>query len=114
MMDLEKNVLSAKNAHPAKRVSLPISLPGLLVLGQKRELIACNSEAVNIVLYPNKAGKPRDLRALVASKLPLDDFFKAGEMKTVEFMSVRLRYRCSAHPLEVRGNNTMTTAFLLH
>lgn len=114
MMDFEKNGPSTKNAQPTKRVSLPISLPGLLVLGQKRELIACNSEAVNILLYPNKAGKPRDLRALVASKLPLDDFLKAGEMKTVEFISGRRRYRCSAHPLEIRGNHTLTTAFLLH
>jgi len=114
MTDPEKNAPSAKNAQPARRASQPISLPGLLLLGQKRELIACNSEAVRILLYPNTPGKPKDLRALIATKIPIDQFSRAGEMKPVEFMSGRRRYRCTAHPMDMHGNNRVTTAFLLH
>lgn len=114
MTDLENNATSPRNGQPVRRVSHPISLPGLLLLGQKRELIACNSEAVKILLYPNKPGKPRDLRALIAAKLPIDQFTTGDEMKTVDFISGRRRYRCTAHPLEIHGNNPATTAFLLH
>src|SRR3954454_16730789 len=112
MTDIENTAVPAKEK-AAKR-PLPISLPGLLLLGPKQELIACNSEAVNILIYPNKPGKPRDLRELVASKIPIDRFMAAGELKTIEFISGRRRYQCSAHRLEIHGHNPVTTTFLLY
>jgi|SRR4051812_42558831 DNA-binding CsgD family transcriptional regulator len=114
MTDVQKKSAAAPNSQPTKRQALPISLPGLLLLGPKRDLIACNSEAVNILIYPNKPGKTSDLRALVAAKIPLDKFTTVGGMQTVEFTSGKRRYRCTSHTLEIHGHNPVTTAFLLH
>jgi DNA-binding CsgD family transcriptional regulator len=115
MTEVERKSASAPSVHQIKRQTAPISLPGLLLLGPKRELIACNAEAVNILIFPSKPGKPRDLRALVASKFPINLFTaSADEPKTIAFMSGKRRYRCTAHPLEVRGHHPVTTAFLLH
>ena len=112
-MEYRNNPTFAKNTQPAKRVSLPLSLPGLLLLGPKREVIACNDEAVNIFTYPKQPGKPKDLRALVASKLALNEFSMPTSTKPIEFLSGRRRYRCTVHQLEVHGKSQATTVFLL-
>jgi DNA-binding CsgD family transcriptional regulator len=114
MTELENKTTSTPNDKGIKRQTMPISLPGLLLLGPKQELIACNAEAVNILMYPNKPGKPRDLRELVASKIPIDQFMAASELKTIDFISGRRRYQCTAHRLEIHGHNPVTTTFLLH
>lgn len=114
MTEGKKKAALAAIDKAGKRQPTPISLPGLLLVGPRRELIACNSEAVNILVYPNKPDKPQDLRLLVAAKIPIDQFSKGSQLKTVEFMSGRRRYRCTAHPLEIHGKSPVTTAFLLH
>ncbi len=114
MTEVEKKSASASKAQVPKRQAVPISLPGLLLLGPKQELIACNSEAVSILVYPNKTGKQRDLRALLAAKIPIDQFASTEGTKAVEFISGRRRYRCTAHPLQIHAHNPVTTAFLLH
>ncbi len=114
MTDDRNNPTLAKNPQPAKRMSVPLSLPGLLLIGPKREVIACNEEAVNILTYPKQPGKPKDLRALIASKIALNEFATPGEAKTVEFLSGRRRYRCTVHQLEIHGRSPVTTAFLLN
>ena len=97
------------------RQNPPISIPGLLLLGPNHELIACNSEAVRILKFPNKPGKPRDLGAAMADKLSVDQLsVPAAERRSAEFLSGKRRYICSAHPMEMRGQNAGTTAFLLH
>jgi DNA-binding CsgD family transcriptional regulator len=113
MIEYRNNPTLAKNTQPAKRMSLPLSLPGLLLLGPKGEVIACNEEAVNIFSYPKGPGKPKDLRALVASKIALNDLSKPGGTKPIEFLSGRRRYRCTVHQLEVHGKSHATTVFLL-
>jgi len=114
MTELENKTTPSPNDKAIKRQTMPISLPGLLLLGPKQELIACNAEAVNILMYPNKPGKPRDLRELVAAKIPIDQFMAASELKTIDFISGRRRYQCTAHRLEIHGHNPVTTTFLLH
>ena len=114
MTELKKKLASTVVDKEPKRQATPLSLPGLLLVGPRRNLIACNSEAVNILVYPAKPDKPQDLRSLVATKIPIDQFSKDSQPKTVEFMSGRRRYRCTSHPLEIHGKSAVTTAYLLH
>lgn len=113
MTDDKNNATTSKNAQPARRMTVQHPLPGLLLLGPKREVIACNEEAVNILSYPKQPGKARDLRVLIASKIA-NEFSNPGEAKPLEFLSGRRRYRCTIHQLEIHGRSPVTTAFLLN
>ena len=91
-----------------------ISLPGLLLLGPRRELVACNQEALDILAYPGKPGK-RSLATLLSSKFSVEELMAAAnDHHVIEFTSGNRRYTCSAHSMEVRGRNGSSIAFLLN
>jgi len=66
-----------------------ISLPGLLLLGPRGDLIACNMEAIKILSYPDKPAQCKQLAVLVANKIPLELVLTVPRGRTVvEFVSV--------------------------
>jgi len=92
-----------------------IALPGLVLVGPRREVIACNEEAIKILCYPDNPTKLKTTRML-AKKLPAsllrNDSNASGE-RLGRLVSGRRRYVCSAHPLVVRGPNQESVAILL-
>jgi len=91
-----------------------MSMPGLLLLGPQKDLIASNSEAIRILSYPEKPGKGRQLTALVADKIPLELVRTIPQGRTIaEFASGRRRYICTGHSLDMAGIGKGTTAILL-
>ena len=112
--------VAAKNAMPPQPVphgpprTLAMSMPGLLLLGPQKDLIAANAEAIRILCYPDKPDRRRQLSAIVANKISMELLRAAANGSTIaEFLSGRRRYICSAHPLDVPGRNKETTAILL-
>ncbi len=101
--------------HEKRDVRAPvISMPGLLLLGVQRDLIACNSEAVNILAFPEKPGKGKQLTTMVNEKVPMELLRAAVPGRTVaEFMSGRRRYVCTRHTLDMPGANKGAAAILL-
>ncbi len=90
------------------------SMPGLLVLGPHRDLIASNAEAVQILCYPEKPDKRRQLSAMVAEKIPMELLRAQPDARSVaEFTSGRRRYTCTVHSLDVPGRAKGCTAILL-
>jgi DNA-binding CsgD family transcriptional regulator len=93
---------------------LATSMPGLLVLGPQREVMASNAEAITILCYPGKPDKGRQLSQMVAEKVPMELLRGLTNGKTVnEFMSGRRRYTCTIHSLDVAGRSKGTTVILL-
>lgn len=111
--------LPAKNAMPPQPLPrnparvLAMSMPGLLLLGPQKDLMASNAEAIRILCYPNTPNK-RQLKVVVAKKIPGELLrTRANANPTAEFVSGRRRYICSAHQLELQGSTKGTTAILL-
>ena len=114
MADFGRAAATATQQQPLNRQSPSISIPGLLLLGPNRELLACNSEAVKILTFPSKPGKPREIATLMAEKLPMEKLNGgSSEPHILEFVSGKRRYVCTSHPMDMRGQNGGTTAFLL-
>jgi len=91
-----------------------MSMPGLLLLGPQKDLIASNAEAIKILCYPGKPGKGRQLSALVADKIPMELLRADPQGRTIaEFISGRRRYICTGHSLDMPGTSKGTTAILL-
>ncbi len=91
-----------------------MSMPGLLLLGPQKDLIASNTEAIKILCYPGKPGKGRQLGTLVADKIPMELLRAAPQGRTIaEFISGRRRYICTGHSLDMAGTGKGTTAILL-
>jgi DNA-binding CsgD family transcriptional regulator len=91
-----------------------MSMPGLLLLGPQKDLIASNSEAIRILSYPGKPGKGRQLSALVSDKIPIELVRAVPQGRTIaEFISGRRRYICTGHSLDMAGMTKGTTAILL-
>ena len=115
MTDVERKSAVAAQPQIMKRQDRQISIPGLLLIGPNRDLIACNSEAVKILTFPSKPGKQRNLAALMAEKISLEQLnAPASERRVAEFLSGKRRYICTANQIEMRGQNAATTAFLLY
>jgi DNA-binding CsgD family transcriptional regulator len=94
--------------------ALATSMPGLLVLGPQREVMASNAEALSILCYPGKPDKGRQLGLVVAEKVPLEMLRGLANGKTVaEFLSGRRRYTCTVHTLDVAGRTKGTTVILM-
>ena len=90
-----------------------ISLPGLLLLGSRKDLIACNAEAIQILSYPEKPAKGKQLTALVADKIPMDLALNAPQGRAVaEFLSGRRRYVCTRHGLDMPGVSKVAALIL--
>jgi DNA-binding CsgD family transcriptional regulator len=111
--------LAAKNAMPAQPLprnparTLAMSMPGLLLLGPQKDLMASNAEAIRILCYPDAPNR-RQLNALVANRIPLEQLrARANANTTAEFLSGRRRYICSAHHLDLQSSTKGTTAILL-
>ena len=91
-----------------------MSMPGLLLLGPQKDLIASNAEAIMILSYPSKPGKGKQLTALVADKIPMELLRAVPQGRTIaEFVSGRRRYICTGHGLDMPGMSKGTTAILL-
>ena len=91
-----------------------ISMPGLLLIGPQKDLIASNTEAIKILSYPGKPGKGKQLTALVADKIPMEVLHAVPQGNIVaEFISGRRRYMCTCHSLDMPGMTKATTAILL-
>lgn len=90
-----------------------MSIPGLLLLGTRKDLIASNAEAIRVLSYPGKPVKGKQLSALVADKIPMDLFRAAPEGRVIaEFVSGRRRYICTGQSLDMSGMTKGTTAIL--
>ena len=88
------------------------SMVGLLLLGPDKDLVASNAEAIQILSYPDKPGKGRQLAALLADKIPMELLRAVPQGRTIaEFISGRRRYICTGHSLNMAGKGT--TAILL-
>jgi DNA-binding CsgD family transcriptional regulator len=108
----EKPMTPQRHHHEGRAPAM--SMPGLLLLGPQKDLIASNSEAIRILSYPGKPGKGRQLTALVADKIPLELVRAVPQGRTIaEFVSGRRRYICTGHPLDMAGLSKGTTAILL-
>jgi DNA-binding CsgD family transcriptional regulator len=108
-----KKAMTPQRRHDEAR-TLAVSMPGLLFLGPRRDLIASNAEAIRILYYPDKPDKGRQLSSLVADRLPMDLLRTAPQGKTfAEFLSGRRRYICTVHSLDIAGSSKGTTAILL-
>jgi DNA-binding CsgD family transcriptional regulator len=91
-----------------------MSMPGLLLLGPQKDLIATNAEAIRILAYPGKPGKGRQLSEMIASKIPVQLLRGVPQGRTIaEFISGRRRYVCTGHSLDMLGMSKGTTAILL-
>ncbi len=107
-----KNTMTLQRHHDGRAPAM--SMPGLLLLGPQKDLVASNTEAINILCYPDKPGKGRQLSALVAGKIPMELLHAAPQERTIaEFISGRRRYICTGHSLDVAGASKGTTAILL-
>lgn len=94
--------------------ALAMSMPGVLVLGPKRDLVASNAEAISILCYPDKPDKGRQISALLADRIPMELLRPMPQGRTIdEFVSGRRRYICSVHSLDIAGKSNGTTAILL-
>ena len=94
--------------------ALATSMPGLLVLGPQKEVMASNAEAINILCYPGKPDRARQLSMIIAEKVPMELLHGLANGKSVaEFLSGRRRYTCTVHSLDVAGRNKGTTVILL-
>jgi DNA-binding CsgD family transcriptional regulator len=91
-----------------------MSMPGLLLMGPHKDLIASNAEAIKILSYPGKPGKGRQLTALVADKIPMELLRAVPQGRTIsKFISGKRRYICTGHSLDMPGMSQGTTAILL-
>ena len=91
-----------------------VSMPGLLLLGPHKDLIASNAEAIRILAYPGRPAKGRQLKALVVEKIPIDLFCAGPEGRAVaEFISGRRHYVCTGHSLDLLAMSKGTTAILI-
>lgn len=94
--------------------ALATSMPGLLVLGPQKEVMASNAEAITILCYPGKPDRARQLSMIIAEKVPMELLHGLTNGKSVaEFLSGRRRYTCTVHSLDVAGRNKGTTVILL-
>lgn len=113
MLDARRKSPMTPQRHDHKDRILTMSMPGLLFLGPRKDLIACNAEAIRILYYPDQPDKERPLSA-IANKIPVDVLRPASHAGTrAEFRSGGRRYICSVHSLNAPGRNKATTAILL-
>jgi DNA-binding CsgD family transcriptional regulator len=86
-----------------------------VLIGPRKEVIACNDEAIKILSYPDPPAKLRTT-SLLARRLPAGLLGKSGGVageRLGRLVSGRRRYLCTAHPLVVRGKNEENIAILL-
>jgi len=92
------------------------SLPGLILLGPGNALLACNSEALRILTYPNSSIPPKKVNSLILEKLQVNDRAVArGEatLEVHEIVSGRRRYLCTQYGLDMHGSERSRTMAIL-
>jgi len=114
MMDAGTKRATPRQRNQNEGRALAVSMPGLLFLGPRKDLIASNAEAIRILYYPDKPDKGRQLSELVADRIPIDLLRTTPQGRTIaEFLSGRRRYICTMHSLDTAGGKKGTTAILL-
>lgn len=92
-----------------------VSLPGMILMDSSMTPIAWNSEAVQILTYPNKAVPPKRVASLLLERLP--DPIKhdpaSGMRQSREFASGRRQYTCTRYLLDMTGQNSNRTVAVL-
>ena len=92
----------AKNQRPAKGVSGT----GVLLLNAQLHPVHYNTEATNILGYPEKSRAVPSLEAVFpAGGSRAESLTGSGAPATFEFTSGRRRYRCRAFLLDSNGND---------
>ncbi len=94
-----------------------LSQPGLILLGPTLDPIACNNEALQILVYPNKPAAVKRVTTLLSEKMPGstdNSVLSNGKPQIGEFLSGRRHYTCTRYLLDMHGQNpTRTVAVLL-
>jgi DNA-binding CsgD family transcriptional regulator len=100
---------------PGRTPSFP--LPGLILLGPENALLACNTEALRVLSYPNTSIAPKKVTGLILEKLQIDNRVLPqgeGAFEVREIASGRRRYLCTQYFLDMHGpQRSRTTAVLL-
>jgi DNA-binding CsgD family transcriptional regulator len=114
MMDAGRKNTAAQQRQLNGGRTPAMAMPGLLLLGPQKDVIASNAEAIRILSYPGKPGEGRQISELVEDKVPIELLRAAQSGRTIaEFISGRRRYICTGHSLDMPGKNKGTTAILL-
>lgn len=93
--------------------------PGLIVVDASLNLVASNSEAVQILTFPEQVDRTRHLDALVTSKIRSQLLERQSTRPpgfVDEFRSAKRTYLCRSFPLDLtgsRGNGSAASAGLM-
>jgi DNA-binding CsgD family transcriptional regulator len=94
------------------------SKPGLIVVDAALNLVASNTEAVNILVFPTQPEKIRQIDSVVVERIRTDLLDprggEEGNPKFVrEFRSGNRTYLCHSYPLHVSGKTPVSPAMVL-
>jgi len=92
------------------------SSPGLILVGPERNQLACSTEALQILSYPNPPSGETRIGTLL--KNTIASLFKQhsgtdADYAMAEFISGRRQYRCTRYVLNVQGLPAAKTAVIL-
>lgn len=102
---------AGKVAAPPKgvdQVNVAATRPGLIVVDTSLNLVASNSEAIQILTFPEPLEKIRHLDSWLSNKIRAHLVERQVQRPTAfvgEFRSAKRTYLCRSFPLDANGNN---------
>lgn len=98
----------AKAPKRGKSVNVAATRPGLIVVDTSLNLVASNTEAIQILTFPEPLEKIRHLDSWLTNKIRahlVDRQLQRASAFVGEFRSAKRTYLCRSFPLDANGNN---------